>query len=195
MNQQFHFSSHCIVLPIPNIDTDQIIPARYLKSITKEGLGKFLFANWRYQEDGTIDPRFALNQSNPDQSKILIAEDNFGCGSSREHAVWALRDWGFVAVISTSFADIFKNNALKNGLLPIRVERSTLNDLFQQKAQQGILYLTISLSEQSINYNSHCVYFDIDAFAKYKLLNNIDELDYLISNEDKIKDYELKRML
>jgi 3-isopropylmalate/(R)-2-methylmalate dehydratase small subunit len=139
-------TSHLVAIPTENIDTDQIIPARFLKTISKKGLGQNCFADWRYLEDGSPNPDFALNRPEAQGAKILLAGDNFGCGSSREHAPWSLMDWGFRAVISTSFADIFRNNSLKNGLLPIEVDEATHRQLLSLVEEDPATQVTVNLA-------------------------------------------------
>jgi 3-isopropylmalate/(R)-2-methylmalate dehydratase small subunit len=184
-------SSRLVALPVDNIDTDQIIPARYLKVTDKAGLGEDLFSDWRYRPDGTPRPEFVLNQPENYGAQILLAGDNFGCGSSREHAPWALVGYGFRAIISTSFADIFRNNALKNGLLPICVDAGTHARLLQFVENTPTLELTVDLAAQSLTMpDGEVVIFPVDSFAKQCLLNGVDELGYLLSFSDKITAYE-----
>ncbi len=181
-----NFTSRVVPLPNENIDTDQIIPARYLKTTTREGLGKSLFADWRYDPAGNARPDFILNRSDLAGAKILLAGDNFGCGSSREHAPWALADYGFRAIISTSFADIFKNNCLKNGILPIVVDKETHKKLFRLASE-----VTIDLEAQTLALPDGArIYFPVDPFSKKCLLEGIDELGYLLKLSDKITEYE-----
>jgi 3-isopropylmalate/(R)-2-methylmalate dehydratase small subunit len=180
-----------VALPNENIDTDQIVPARFLKAVDKTGMDKHLFADWRYAPDGTPRPDFALNKPNAQRAQILLAGDNFGCGSSREHAPWALVAFGFRAIISTSFGDIFKSNALKNGLLPIVVDRETHRDLFDLVAEIPNVELSIDLASQSLILPDHRpVTFPIDPFAKTCLLQGVDELGYLLSRQDSIAQFE-----
>lgn len=184
-------TSRVVALPIDNIDTDQIIPARFLKTISKEGLGEHLFADWRYNPDGSPKPDFPLNQPEACEAQILLAGDNFGCGSSREHAPWALIDFGFRAVISTSFADIFRNNALKNGLLPVVVATDTHRQLFEMVSENPSIVLTIDLAEQNLILpNGKQVHFPIDSFNKKCLLEGIDQLGYLLKQAPLIRAYE-----
>jgi 3-isopropylmalate/(R)-2-methylmalate dehydratase small subunit len=184
-------SSRLVALPVDNIDTDQIIPARYLKVTDKAGLGEGLFSNWRYRPDGTPRPEFVLNQPENYGAQILLAGDNFGCGSSREHAPWALVGYGFRAIISTSFADIFRNNALKNGLLPICVDAGTHARLMRFAENTPTLELTVDLAAQTLTLpDGEVVIFPVDSFAKKCLLNGVDELGYLLSFSDKITAYE-----
>ncbi len=184
-------SSRVVALPIDNIDTDQIIPARFLKTISKAGLGDHLFSDWRYNPDGTPRPEFPLNQPGAREAQILLAGDNFGCGSSREHAPWALIDFGFRAIISTSFADIFRNNALKNGLLPVVVDTNTHRQLFEIIAKDPSTLLTIDLTERSLTLpDGRQVHFPIDEFSRRCLLEGIDQLGYLLKQESLIQAYE-----
>lgn len=186
-------TSRVVALPIENIDTDQIIPARYLKAIDKVGMGEHLFADWRYDAAGNPKPDFVLNQPRARDARILLAGDNFACGSSREHAVWALTDFGFRAVISTSIADIFRNNALKNGLLPIVVDAATHRELFALVAANPDAELTIDVAAQTLTLpNGRVVTFDLDAFAKTCLLEGVDELGYLLARQEAIQAYERK---
>jgi len=192
MAQFTSLTSHAAVLPINNIDTDQIIPARYLKATDKSGMGGNLFADWRYLPDGSPNPAFALNQPEAADAQILLAGDNFGCGSSREHAPWALTGYGFRAVISTSFADIFRNNALKNGLLPVLVDADTHRALFALTEQTPRAPLTIDLAAQTLSYPGGQATFPIDPFNKACLLNGVDELGYILSFEKQIAAFEAK---
>ena len=186
--------SRVVTLPVNDIDTDQIIPARFLKATDKNGLGEHLFADWRYNADGSPKPDFVLNMPESRGAQILLAGDNFGCGSSREHAPWALTGFGFRAVISTSFADIFCNNALKNGLLPIVVDTPTQRRLFDMVEESPQAELAIDLASQTLTLpNGHAVSFPIDSFSKTCLLKGIDELGYLLSFEKQIAAYEAAR--
>jgi 3-isopropylmalate/(R)-2-methylmalate dehydratase small subunit len=189
-------TSGIIPLPINNVDTDQIIPARYLKVTDKSGLAEGLFAGWRYLPDGRPDPDFPLNQAAYKNCQILLAGDNFGCGSSREHAPWALVDWGIQAIISTSFADIFLNNALKNHLLPVIADSETHRRLFQMLAGKSQLEVTIDLSAQIMTLpdGTH-VSFPIDQFSKICLLEGIDQLGYLLGHQAQIVAYERERRI
>jgi 3-isopropylmalate/(R)-2-methylmalate dehydratase small subunit len=182
-----HIRSTTVVLPNANIDTDQIIPARFLTVTTRDGLGKSLFADWRYLKDGAVNPEFVLNQPGAKGSQILVAGDNFGCGSSREHAPWALLDFGIHAVISTSLADIFCNNSLKNGLLPIIVDAPTHRWLL---AHPGAA-LDIDLEAMHMTLpDGTQVAFALEAFARHCLLQGIDELSFLRSKLADIERYE-----
>jgi len=191
MAQFTSLTSRIIPIPINDIDTDQIIPARFLKAISKDGMGDNLFADWRYNADGTPKKDFILNKDEYRGAQILLAGDNFGCGSSREHAPWALTGYGFRAVISTSFADIFRNNALKNGLLPIIVDAETHRDLFDLAEESPRAEIGVDLASQTVTLpNGKKVSFPIDGFAKTCLLEGVDELGYLMKFADKIADYE-----
>ena len=187
-------TSKIIPLPHRNVDTDQIIPARYLKVTDKAGLAEGLFYDWRYQDDGTPNPQFVMNQPAYQGVKILLAGDNFGCGSSREHAPWALTGWGIQAIISTSFADIFRNNALKNGLLPVIVDEETHQSLFDLTVEAPQAEITIDLETCNVSLpgNQH-VAFPIDSFARKCLLEGVDQLGYIQSFEDQIAAYEQNR--
>jgi len=184
-------TSKTVVVPGENIDTDQIIPARYLKSISKDGLGEGLFRDWRYNADGTPKPDFPLNKPEAKGAQILVAGDNFGCGSSREHAPWALLQSGFRAVISTSFADIFKGNSLKNGLLPVIVPADAHAELL---ASPGAV-VKVDLASQTVTLPSgRGVKFPIDSFAKQCLLDGVDELGYMLQQDQAIRAFEAKRV-
>jgi len=184
-------TSHVVVLPMNDVDTDQIIPARFLKATDKLGMGDNLFADWRYNPDGSPKPDFVLNKPESQGAQILLAGDNFGCGSSREHAPWALTGFGFQAVISTSFADIFRNNSLKNGLLPIIVDEQTHRDLFDLLEEVPNAELAVDLASQTLTLpTGKKVSFPIDGFAKTCLLKGTDELGYLQSFENQIAAYE-----
>ena len=179
--------SRTVVLPAANIDTDQIIPARFLTATSKAGFGKHLFADWRYEKDGSPKADFALNQPEAQGAAVLVAGRNIGCGSSREHAPWALQDFGFAAVISTEFADIFRTNCLKNGLLPIVVDETTHAWLLANpnvEVSVDVASTTLSLP------NGTQVNFPLEGFAKYCLLNGVDELGFLLSRNDAISQYE-----
>jgi len=191
MAQFTTLTSRVVPLPVNNIDTDQIIPARFLKVTDKAGLGANLFADWRYNPDGSPRPDFVLNRPEYHGAQILLAGDNFGCGSSREHAPWALTSFGFRAVISTSFADIFRNNALKNGLLPISVDAETHQMLFDLLEEVPHAEVTIDLAAQQVRLpTGYTVSFPIDNFSKTCLLKGVDELGYLLGFEKQIEEYE-----
>lgn len=183
------------MLPLPqsDVDTDQIIPATYLKVTDKAGLAEGLFARWCYKPDGTLDPDFALNQPEYQGAQALVVGDNFGTGSSREHAPWALLGRGFRAVVSTSFADIFRNNALKNGLLPIVVDGQTHQQLLSLAAEDPDAQIEIDLAEQTLKLpDGRGVSFPIDSFSKTCLLEGVDQLGYLLNHEPEIAAYEEK---
>ena len=185
------FTGRVVPLPVRDIDTDQIIPARFLKTIDKQGLGKNLFNDWRYAEDGSPKPDFILNQLRADGATILLAGDNFGCGSSREHAPWALMGFGFRAVISTSFADIFCNNCLKNGLLPIIVDEVAHGELFEAAERDEALEVEIDLSRQIVRLPlGREAQFPIDEFSKKCLLAGVDQLGYLQQQSAVVAEYE-----
>ncbi len=194
MAQFTTLTSRVIPLPINDIDTDQIIPARFLKVTDKAGLGTNLFADWRYHADGSPRSDFILNQPRAQGAQILLAGDNFGCGSSREHAPWALLGFGFRAIISISFADIFCNNALKNGLLPVIVDRTMHTELLDVLARAPDATLSIDLASQTVTLpEGRAATFPIDNFSKTCLLNRVDELGYLLRLESKIAEYERNR--
>ena len=193
MAQFTTLTSRVVLLPVDNIDTDQIIPARFLKAIDKKGMGDNLFADWRYNSDGTPKPDFVLNNPESTGAKILLVGDNFGCGSSREHAPWALTGFGVQAVISTSFADIFRNNALKNGLLPIVVDEHTHKVLHELVRENSRTQLTIDLAPQTLSFEGGSVTFPIDLFNKTCLLNGVDELGYILGFEKEIAAFEAQR--
>jgi len=193
MAQFLKLTSRVIPLPANDIDTDQIIPARFLKATDKSSMGDNLFADWRYNNDGSPKPEFILNKSESAGTQILLAGDNFGCGSSREHAPWALTGYGFRAVISTSFADIFTNNALKNGLLPIIVDEKTHQMLFDLAKEAPRAELTVDLATQTLSFPDGSVSFPIDPFNKTCLLNGVDELGYILGFEKEITAFESGR--
>jgi len=196
MEKFTQFTSRLAPLPIDNIDTDQIIPARFLKTISKAGLGDNLFSDWRYAADGSPKPDFLLNQPQGRQAGILLAGDNFGCGSSREHAPWALIQYGFRAVISTSFADIFRGNALKNSLLPIAIPEDKHKALFAAVRANPAVEVTVDLENQTLVLpDGSTVTFPIDEFARYCMLQGVDELGYILQLETEIAAYESQRTL
>lgn len=191
-----HIVSTAVPLPIENIDTDQIIPARFLKATTREGFGRNLFRDWRYENDDESKPRKDFVLNNPMYGGcILVAGKNFGCGSSREHAAWALVDYGFQVVVSSFFADIFKNNALNNFLLPVQVSDAFLQKLFQAVEQDPQTQIEIDLPEQYIRIlaSGETEYFDINPYKKACLLNGYDDIDYLLSLDEAIRAYEQQR--
>lgn len=179
-----------VPLPIENIDTDQIIPARFLKATTREGFGDNLFRDWRYDSAQNPIADFVLNQSRFG-GKILVAGKNFGCGSSREHAAWAIYDYGFRVVVSSFFADIFKNNALNNGLLPVVVSDSFLRSLLETLEREPNTSVTVNLQDQKIKFNDREEWFEINAYKKICLTNGYDDIDYLLSLRNEIKEYDL----
>jgi 3-isopropylmalate/(R)-2-methylmalate dehydratase small subunit len=184
-------TSTCVPLPIENVDTDQIIPARFLKATTRDGFGENLFRDWRYDKNNQPKKDFALN--NPSWSgNILIAGRNFGSGSSREHAAWAIFDYGFRVVISSFFADIFKNNALNNGLLPVQVSEEFLVSVFAEVEKDATAKLSIDLEKQEVTILStgQKERFDINTYKKNCLLNGYDDIDYLLSIKDQIVEFE-----
>jgi 3-isopropylmalate/(R)-2-methylmalate dehydratase small subunit len=194
MAQFTTLTSRFLAIPACDIDTDQIIPARFLKATDKNGMGDNLFADWRYQADGTPKSEFILNKPESTNCQILVAGDNFGCGSSREHAPWALTGYGFRAVISTSFADIFRNNALKNGLLPIVVDEETHQRLLDLVDETSRPELIVDLASQTLSYPGGSVTFPIDPFNKTCLLNGVDELGYIMSFEKEIAEFETNNL-
>jgi 3-isopropylmalate/(R)-2-methylmalate dehydratase small subunit len=184
-------NSSAVPLPIEDVDTDQIIPARFLKATTREGFGENLFCDWRYNQDGSPKADFVLN--NPTYSgKILVAGKNFGCGSSREHAAWAIHDAGFKVVVSSFFADIFKGNAMNNGLLPVTVSPEFLHEIFSEIEKNPKATFTVDLDNQLITVGStgNAEHFDLDPFRKVCLQNGYDDLDYLLSLKDEIAAFE-----
>lgn len=181
--------SSAVPIKIENIDTDQIIPARFLKAISREGFGDNLFRDWRFNQDNQSIENFPLNDSKYD-GKILVAGKNFGCGSSREHAAWAIKDYGFDVVISSYFADIFKGNALNNGILPIVVSDEILNQIFEIIDQNPSTEFEVNLENQTLKIQDQTIYFDVDSYKKICLLNGYDDIDFLISQKDKIETYE-----
>jgi 3-isopropylmalate/(R)-2-methylmalate dehydratase small subunit len=186
-----NITSRLVPLPNENIDTDQIIPARYLKTTVKEGLGKVLLNDWRYDAAGNPRADFVLNRHEFAGAQVLLAGDNFGCGSSREHAPWALADFGFRVLISTSFADIFSNNCLKNGILPVLVDRETHAKMFRLAAEQPEATVTIDLASQILTLqDGDAVRFPIDPFAKKCLLEGFDDLGYLLKQSAHIDQFE-----
>jgi len=192
MAQFTTLTSRVMPLPVNDIDTDQIIPARFLKATDKAGMGDNLFADWRYNADGTPNTDFVLNNPESAGCQILLAGDNFGCGSSREHAPWALTAYGFNVVISTSFADIFRNNALKNGLIPIIVDDEMHKMLFDLAEEAPRAELTVDLASQTVSYPGGSFSFNIDPFNKSCLLNGVDELGYIMGFEKEIAEFEAR---
>ena len=192
MQKLSHIKGSIVAIPINDIDTDQIIPARFLKVTDKQGLGKAAFCDWRYLEDGkTPNPDFILNQPDYQGASVLVAGGNFGCGSSREHAPWALIGAGFKAVISTEFADIFRNNALKNGLLPIVVDEDTQQQLFSLAEEDPSTSVAVDVEAQTLTLpDGRQAPFPLDGFSKYCLLNGVDQLGYLMNLDDEVRGYE-----
>jgi 3-isopropylmalate/(R)-2-methylmalate dehydratase small subunit len=186
------FTSRVVPIPAENVDTDQIVPARYLKVTDKNGLAEALFRDWRFEEDGSLkEPRFVLDRPEMAGRRILLVGDNFGAGSSREHAPWALTAWGVRAILSTSFADIFRSNSLKNGVLPIVVDAATHARLFEILAADPDAELTIDLAEQGVLLpDGTTLDFDIDPFAKRMILAGTDELGYLLSKDAELRAWE-----
>ncbi|MBZ5495907.1 MAG: 3-isopropylmalate dehydratase small subunit [Acidobacteriia bacterium] len=185
------FTSRVVPLPNENVDTDQITPARFLKTTGKGGLGKILLYDWRYDAAGNPRPDFILNRPDIKGAQVLLAGNNFGCGSSREHAPWALADFGFRALISTSFADIFRSNCLKNGILPITVGKETHEKLLRLAAEQPAAEVGVDLRAQTLTLQDGVVVqFPVDPFSKKCLLEGIDELGYLLNLSDVIAHYE-----
>ncbi len=183
--------SRVVPLNVKDVDTDQIIPARFLKATTREGFGKNLFRDWRYDEDGNPKTDFILNSERYSGS-ILVADENFGCGSSREHAAWALVDYGFKAVVSSYFADIFKGNALNNGLLPVQVSQQFLDTIFNQVKENPNQYLLIDLQNQLITISGKKLSekFDINPYKKMCMMNGYDDIDFLLSKKADIEAFE-----
>lgn len=195
-----------VVCPLDrsNVDTDAIIPKQFLKSIKRTGFGPNLFDEWRYLDHGEpgmdnskrpLNPDFVLNDARYQGANILLARENFGCGSSREHAPWALEDHGFKTIIAPSFADIFFNNCFKNGILPIQLDESIVDDLFEQATQQEPLQMEVDLANQLIKYGQAEVRFDVDPFRKHCLLEGLDDIGLTLQHVDDIKAYEEKRKL
>lgn len=168
-----------------NVDTDQIVPKQFLKLVQKTGFGKYLFFDWRYDKDENPRPDFILNDPKYESSKILLTRENFGCGSSREHAAWALLDYGFRVIISSSFADIFYNNCFKNGILPARVDPKNLDELFQTNSE-----IQVDLENQTIKTESRTIHFDIESHRKKTLIDGLDDIDLTLRYQDKISEYE-----
>jgi 3-isopropylmalate/(R)-2-methylmalate dehydratase small subunit len=178
--------SRTVVLPAENVDTDQIIPARFLVTTTREGLGKALFADWRWEKDGGPKAGFVLNRPEAEGARVLVAGRNFGCGSSREHAVWALQAGGFEAVVSTAFADIFRGNALKNGFVPVQVDEATHARLVEAPGVE----VSIDVEAGVLSFGTRRAAFPLEPFARYCLRSGLDELAFLLSREREIAAYE-----
>jgi 3-isopropylmalate/(R)-2-methylmalate dehydratase small subunit len=196
MEKVITFTSRLTAMPIDNIDTDQIIPARFLKTISKVGLGDQLFYDWRYDANGNPKPDFILNKPEAKQAQILLAGDNFGCGSSREHAPWALTQYGFRAVISTSFADIFRGNSVKNSLLPIIIPAEAHKALFAALEADPAAQVTVDLAQKKLTLpDGSSVDFPMDEFARHCMLEGVDELGYILNQEAAIASFEASRPL
>lgn len=195
MKQKFDIiRSSCVPLQLENVDTDQIIPARYLKTTSREGFGDLLFRDWRYREDGMLNEDFVLN--NPIyKGEILVAGKNFGNGSSREHAAWAIADYGFRVVISSFFADIHKQNELNNFVLPVVVSEGFLARLFASISENPQMEVVVNLPEQTVTNiaNGETERFEINGYKKYCLMNGLDDIDFLVQNRDKVEEYEVGR--
>ncbi len=185
-----------LVMPLDrtNVNTDEITPARYLKTIKRTGFAEALFANWRYTADGTLNPDFVLNQPRYKDASILVAGDNFGCGSSREHAPWAIREYGFRCLIAPSFADIFYNNSFNSGILPLTLDEATVQELVAETEAQEDYSLNVDLATQTVTTPSKRVlHFDIDTFRKEALLKGLDNIGWTLSHSDEIAAYEQRR--
>ena len=191
------FTKHTgLVLPMDrsNVDTDQIIPKQFLKRIERTGFGQYAFFDWRYLADGSPDPAFELNKPEYRGASVLLTRRNFGCGSSREHAPWALEDYGFRVILAPSFADIFFNNCFKNAMLPIRLDEETIDDLFARAAAHPGYKLTVDLEACTITDDYDLsIYFEVDAFRQHCLLNGLDDIGLTLQHEDKIQAYEAAR--
>ena len=195
MKQKFNIiTSTCVPLPLENVDTDQIIPARFLKATDKQGFGDNLFRDWRYNADGTPNKDFVLNDPTYG-GQILVAGKNFGCGSSREHAAWAIAGYGFRVVVSSFFADIHKNNELNNFVLPVVVSEDFLKELFDSIFADPKTLVEVNLPEQTITNKStgRVAHFDINGYKKHCLMNGLDDVDFLVENRDKVEAFEAKR--
>lgn len=195
MDKFTKLTSSAIPLSIENVDTDQIIPARFLKATSREGFGENLFRDWRFHKNGSINHDFVLNDTTY-KGKILVAGDNFGCGSSREHAAWAINDYGFKVVMSSFFADIFKGNALNNGVLPIQVTPEYLQDLFNEIEKDANTQIEVDLEAQKITIlaTGSSSTFEINPYKKTCLMNGYDDIDFLISNKAEIEEFENERI-
>ena len=195
MKQKFNIiTSTCVPLPLENVDTDQIIPARFLKATDKKGFGDNLFRDWRYNADGTLNKDFVLNDPTYG-GQILVAGKNFGCGSSREHAAWAIAGYGFRVVVSSFFADIHKNNELNNFVLPVVVGEDFLKELFDSIFADPKTLVEVNLPGQTITNKStgRVAHFDINGYKKHCLMNGLDDVDFLVENRDKVEAFEAKR--
>ena len=196
MEKFIKLQSTAVPIPAENIDTDQIIPARFLKVTDKIGFGNNLFRDWRFDKDGTLVKNFILNDSNY-SGEILVAGNNFGCGSSREHAAWALIDYGFKVIISSYFADIFKGNALNNGLLPVQVSSDFLANLLQKISENPNAVIIVDLQNQQIEVDGENLQtnFEIDPYKKVCMINGFDDIDFLLSKRRKIEEFESQQIL
>jgi len=180
--------SSAVPLPVENIDTDQIIPARFLKATSKKNFGENLFRDWRFNKKNELNHDFVLNNKKY-SGEILVAGSNFGCGSSREHAAWALKDYGFKVIISSFFADIFKMNALNNNILPIQVSDETLEIIFSKIYNEPDIKFEVDLPDQKLNFNNSSINFDVDQYKKTCLINGYDDIDFLVSKKEKINNF------
>ena len=180
--------SSAVPLPVENIDTDQIIPARFLKATSKKNFGENLFRDWRFNKKNELNLDFVLNNKKY-SGEILVAGSNFGCGSSREHAAWALKDYGFKVIISSFFADIFKMNALNNNILPIQVSDETLEIIFSKIYNEPDIKFEVDLPDQKLNFNNSLINFDVDQYKKTCLINGYDDIDFLVSKKEKINNF------
>ena len=180
--------SSAVPLPVENIDTDQIIPARFLKATSKKNFGENLFRDWRFNKKNELNLDFVLNNKKY-SGEILVAGSNFGCGSSREHAAWALKDYGFKVIISSFFADIFKMNALNNNILPIQVSDETLEIIFSKIYNEPDIKFEVDLPNQKLNFNNSSINFDVDQYKKTCLINGYDDIDFLVSKKEKINNF------
>jgi len=181
------------LVDLPNVDTDQIIPKQFLKRIERTGFGQYLFFDWRFLDDGQPNPQFEMNQERYRGSSILAARANFGCGSSREHAPWALHDFGFRCIIAPSFADIFCSNCFKNGILPVRLSEAQVEEIFQRVRTKSGYQLTVDLERQEITSPDGLAYnYEVDSFRRYCLLNGLDDIGLTLAHEDQIKAYEAR---
>ncbi len=195
MKQKFTvIKSTCVPLPLENVDTDQIIPARFLKTTSREGFGELLFRDWRFNEDGSLNKQFVLNKP-AYKGDILVAGKNFGCGSSREHAAWAIADYGFRVVISSFFADIHKNNELNNFVLPVVVSEGFLSRLFESINTDPSTIVEVNLPEQTVKNlaNGDTEHFEINGYKKYCLINGLDDIDFLVEKRSEVEEYEAKK--
>ena len=185
-----------VVAPLDrvNVDTDQIIPKQFLKRIERTGFGQFAFFDWRYRDDGTLNPDFELNRPGYESASILVAGRNFGCGSSREHAPWALQDYGFKAIIAPSFADIFYNNCFKNGMLPVALPEATVNQILAHAKERPGYAVTVDLEKKTVEDDQGVIaHFEVDEFRRYCLLNGLDDIGLTLKHAAAIDEYERKR--